>query len=1134
MKTFLKYTILLVLATGLFGETTKPQAYSDRILVCLTPDAVIDEVDNSGKSPITGLASLDQLLGSREIVKMEKWLPSATPDDRDGDIILSNIYRVTLGPKQPQKYIMTEIESDRNILFAEPEAINRASYIPNDELYGNQWHMPKVGAPEAWDFWDIAGGEIPGNRSVVLASVDSGVDITHPDLWENIWVNQNEIPLSIRIDVDQNKDFKITTSEILAYISDYDGDGVTTLLDALHPDSPLTDGEDNDMSTSQYADDLLGWDAAGVTTDFDPDNNPMPIERESHGTHVAGILAATSDNEEGVASVMYDGLIMPVKIALDSDGSLFDTYEGVLYAAKAGADIINCSWGSESYSAGAQSIVNVVTNTYEAIVVASAGNGNDDGTPSERAHYPSAYENVISVTAVGPQDNFAWAHYGADAGDGRNYGVDISAPGEGILSTIQPDVLNSYAGWNGTSMSSPLVASCIGLLKAANPGKSNEWLIDTILETTDPIDHLNPNYAGKLGTGRVNIARALARDKFPSLVYAGQILDVTDTDGDGRLSPGEQATLTIDLSNEPEWGPAEGVSAVLRSSSDAVTILDSVATFPDITESTTQSNALDLFTIQLNADAPSANFTFTLQVNSNDGQAYPYEQEFEFTIENIRWQAGFPVESASIKGGSAVVDLDGDGKQEIIYVAADSMLHVVKSDGTTQPGFPVKFGHKAEASPAVGDLDGDGYLEIVVGSWDRNVYVVQHDGSSEAIYQASNIILAPPALYDLDNDGDLEIVVLSYSKQIIAMHHDGALLMNYPVDVTGFLKVGPAIGDINADGAPDIVVTTLDKKLHALNADGTDHAGFPVTISQPIESAPVLANIDGDAQGTLEILFGSDANAFHAYDASGTELWQTSVGGKVKTDPAVADFGGDGNLEVVFGASDKGIYALNHDGSIVNGWPVYAEGVLSGSPVIADLDKDGSAEVFMGATDHWLYGLNGDGSNYFGFPLQTYDQIKTTATIADLDHDNDVELVIGTGADLAVTDLTSRATVINYWPTHRGNLRRTGTPTTMIPVGVEPAEQLPAEFALHGNYPNPFNPSTQIKFDLAREGRVKLEIIDIRGRLRETLVDSRMEQGSYSIPWNATFAGAPAEAGIYFYRLTTPVGSLVRKMTLLK
>jgi hypothetical protein len=1134
MKTYFKLLIFLTFSNFVLGQVANQEFYSDRILVCLQPDAVLDEVDNRGTFPLTGLASLDQLLGNREVVRMEKYLPAATPADRDGDIILSNIYRLILRPKQPAKYMITEFEADGNILFAEPEAVNRLMHTPNDPLFNNQWHLPQVGAPAAWDFWDVDNGKLPGDKSIILASVDTGVLYTHPDLWRNIWVNQQEVPIEILFDVDTNTDLKVSPEEIVAYVEDYNGDGQTNLQDALHPDSPFMNGEDNNSGTSQYVDDLLGWDAAGATTGVDPDNDPTPPNLESHGTHVAGILAATSGNDEGVASVMYNGRIMAVKTAIDSDASLMDVYAGVLYAAQSGADIINCSWGSESYSASSQSVINVVVNTYGAIVVAAAGNGNDDGTPTDRPHYPSGYDNVVSVTALGPQDNFSWANYGANAGDGRFYGIDIAAPGEGILSTIIPDIKSGYQAWNGTSMASPLVASCIGLLKARYPSKSNDWIIETLLSTADPIDDINPNYAGQLGSGRVNIRRALERDLYPSLSITGQTLEVIDNDNDGRLSPGEEGMLTLQLTNEVGWDTAEGVTTVLRSPSEYVTILDSLGAFANLGGGQSELNSADPFGIQLSADAPSANFSFVLEVRANSDQNYPYVEQHEFTIENINWQTGFPAAANSIKSGVAIVDLDADGEGEIIYTAADSMLHIRNADGSYLAPFPIKFGHKATATPAVGDLDQDRNLEIVVGSWDRNLYVVQHDGTFEAIYQASSIILAPPALYDLDNDGDLEIVLLSYGKQIVALHHDGTLLPNFPIDVTGFLKVGSAIGDINADGSPDIIVGTLDDQLHAFNTDGSSLAGFPVNLGKPIESAPVLANMDGDAQGTLEILFGSDASAFHAYDANGVELWKTTVGGRVRTDAAMADVDADGDLEVVFGAADGNMYLLDHEGVIQSGWPVQLDGVIKGSPTIVDLNRDGSSEIFIGTTNHWVYGLTKDGGDYFGFPIESYYAVEGTPAFADLDRDQDVELVIGTNGNLMVADLTGGASLINNWPTHRGNLRRTGTPTRLIPVSLEPENPLPLEFTLSGNYPNPFNASTQIKFSLAKAGPVRLEVIDIRGRVRDLLIDDNMTAGSQQISWNATFSGVNAEAGVYLYRLTTTEGSLIRKMTLIK
>lgn len=1118
--------------------------YNDRLLICLQPDVSIAEITTRASAPITGIASLDQLLELREIVSMEKYLPSATPDDIDGDIVLSNIYRINTAPgRSSVEQLIADFEALESILYAEQEAISRPFYSPNDSRFSQQWYMQKVEAPSAWDFWDIVGGDYPGNINIVLASVDTGVQYTHPDLWQHTWVNQAEVPASIFESVDSDNDGIITPAEVVAAITNLNGDSFTNLQDALHPDSPFMDGidgDDWDNNPTTFVDDLLGWDVAGTTSGNDPDNDPMgaftgPADSGTrmHGTHVAGLLAAGTDNSTGIASVIYNGTIMAVKVLYDQgDGGISGGYSGMLYAAKAGANILNMSWGGGGYSASDQAAVNLIYDTYGALLVAAAGNGNDNGTPSDTPHYPSGYDNVVSVTALGSGDNFSWANYGNGEGNTQFYGVDLSAPGENIHSTVFTTA-GSYQSWDGTSMASPLVASCFGLLKSANPEQSNDWLIDNMMSTADPIDDNNPNFAGQLGAGRINIFSALAHNLFPQLSYDSYSLSLINDNGDNLLSPGEEALMRINLFNDPGWVDAEDVTGILRSSSQYVTITDSTGSYGNINNGNIGVNILDRYQFSIVADAPTGLFPFSLEVIANANTEHSYSAMLEFNIDVSIWQINFPIASSIIKGGNAVVDLDGNGSSEIIFGAYDSLVHAIQADGTELAGFPVSLNNLVEATPSVGDIDNDGDLEIVIGSFDRDLYVIQHDGTVESIYTSPGYILAPSALYDFDNDGDLEIVTPSTNSGLNVLHHDGTSLENWPIVLDQNVTVGAAIGDINADGNVNIIVGTWGDRLHAFNLDGSELDGFPVILADRVRSAPVLANIDGSADGSLEILFGSDANKFYAYDATGSELWEVNASGQnIEADPAICDIDGDGDLEIIYGGLDRLIYVLDHTGSIVEGWPVNTGGAIYSSPAIADIDNDGVGEIFIGSNDHKLYGLYLDGSNIGGFPTENSGNIQGSPSIADLDSDGDLEVIVGADDNLLVLDISGTGGGDGFWPTHRGNLHRTGALPTLVSVNQN--HSLPEGYSLHANFPNPFNPVTRISFEIPKAGNVTLDVFDIRGRVIEVLVDTYIPAGIHSVEWAGGSNGVPASAGIYFYRLTIQSGNLVRKMTLLK
>ena len=246
-----------------------------------------------------------------------------------------------------------------------------------------------------------------GNRQVVLASVDTGVNWKHPDLVANIYQNLGE---------------------------DANGNGQTIIYSGgqwiLDPGDLNGIDDDNwDNNASTYIDDLVGWEVSGGTYG-DNDPNPPGGWGWSHGTHVAGLLSATTNNNTGIASTAFNCSILPVKCTADNEDNSYisNGYEGIFYAAQAGYNaegfvIINCSWGGLGSNIFEQANINTIHNNYNAVIVAAAGNDFMDS-----AHYPSSYDNVISITALGSNGAYNnWATY--------HESVDLGAPGESIRST---------------------------------------------------------------------------------------------------------------------------------------------------------------------------------------------------------------------------------------------------------------------------------------------------------------------------------------------------------------------------------------------------------------------------------------------------------------------------------------------------------------------------------------------------------------------------------------------------------------------------------------------------------------------------------------------------------------------------
>ena len=343
------------------------------------------------------------------------------------------------------------------IEYADLEYKNYTVEAPNDTLLPTQYYLGNVKAMEAWELADP-------NKIAKVAIVDTGVMTDHVDLIDNIFVNFGEMGLD-------------------------DGGNDKT-----------TNGIDDDENG--FIDDFKGWDFASSDT-TGQDNNPNP--GNVHGTHVAGIIGAKQNNIAGIAGVAKYVSLIAVKCGIDDPGAGYISagYQGILYAATVGAHTINCSWGGSGMGQAEAEVLKTVSDMGSIIVAAAGNNG------ANIAFMPASNENVLSVASSDVSDK-------KSGFSNFNIAVDIIAPGTQIMSTI---LNNDYAAFNGTSMASPVAAAALAVLKANNEELSNERLIALIRANADNIDSLNPNFAGLIGSGRVNIEKALKKDvtKFARL-----------------------------------------------------------------------------------------------------------------------------------------------------------------------------------------------------------------------------------------------------------------------------------------------------------------------------------------------------------------------------------------------------------------------------------------------------------------------------------------------------------------------------------------------------------------------------------------------------------------------------------------
>lgn len=349
------------------------------------------------------------------------------------DPVLLRTFLLEFDEYQRVEELIRLLERVKGVEYAEKVPLDKLLLTPNDPSYSSQWGLAKINAPAAWDYFSAG-------SNIVIAIVDDAVQRNHPDLQPNLWVNTGETP---------NNNI------------DDDGNG--------------------------YIDDINGYDVGSN------DNNPDPPSSSyGHGTHVAGIASARSNNGLGVASIGFSCKLMCVK-ATNSASSVSNGYGGIVYAAASGARVINCSWGGLGASTTGQNVINYAWNK-GCIIVAAAGNDNVS-TP----FYPAGYNNVIAVASTNSSDaKSSFSNYGT--------WIDIAAPGSNIFSTT---VSSSYGNMSGTSMASPMVAGLVGLMWSLNPGLPRASIINCLTSTATNINAQNPNYSGQLGSGRINAQAAM-------------------------------------------------------------------------------------------------------------------------------------------------------------------------------------------------------------------------------------------------------------------------------------------------------------------------------------------------------------------------------------------------------------------------------------------------------------------------------------------------------------------------------------------------------------------------------------------------------------------------------------------------
>lgn len=505
---------------------------------------------------------------------------------------MSKLYRlrldaasaVSVNDAVEQLWALEEVEyAEPNYLVYTTVADNvttDATEYEKEPLFKEQWAFNAINLKNVWTKNKIT------DKRPVIAIIDTGVDTTHPDLAGNIWTNELE------------------------------ADGV----------------EDADDDANGYKDDLHGWDFVNQTARIGDWNG--------HGTHVAGIAAAEGKNGIGITGANPDALIMPVTVMQsDGTGDIATIIKGIDYAAANGADVINMSIGTYSYSvAMEQSLARAYS---KAVLVAAAGNDclpinyakcpvcKSPGSPM----FPAAFTFVLGVEAGNRDGSRAgFSNFDDDGatfskfGEEKLYNYELRAPGVAMTSTFPG---GKYKALNGTSMASPLVAGAISRLLQCKEYANWELLFGDLIHARK-----------KSSNGMVDFQAAYEitdEDRIPELQFVTyELVDSVAGDGDSRPDAGETIELWPTLRNE--WGNTENitVSLELAESEDPtiVEILDNNVSFGNTLSSYAKAKSENPIRFKIDENCVDGRKICLVLRATCDNIAQELVHEFTLTVEN--------------------------------------------------------------------------------------------------------------------------------------------------------------------------------------------------------------------------------------------------------------------------------------------------------------------------------------------------------------------------------------------------------------------------------------------------------------------------------------------------------------------
>ena len=953
------------------------------MLIRLTPDAVGDLERLQANAPISAL-HIQHKVESLHPVFPYIARPSLNPN-------LKRTYLLRFAPDASLEDLKAVYEQSPLIEVVEYNYLRPTladPIIPNDPMYPEQWNLPLMKLPQAWAIEK-------GDRNVVIAIIDSGIDYRHDDLAPKAWINPGEVP--------ENG-------------LDDDGNG--------------------------YVDDVYGWDftdAPNLQAEGDYlEGDNEPIDEKGHGTHVAGIAGAMPDNGIGVAGVAWECPLMAIRAGLSLGGSSRmqddDSAAAIVYAVDNGASVVNMSWGSERRSFVIQDAIDYAY-ARGAVLVAAAGNSQKPATI-----FPAAYRKVIAVASTEQnQQRFYQSNFGAS--------VDIGAPGNVILST---QINNQYRLLTGTSMASPHVAGVAALILAKRPALTHEEVRHILIRTADPVyqedsDALDEKF---VGAGTVNAERALlasgalqARILAPETNSGGaDSITVVGTAGGYKfhawqLSYGA-STVPTEFTPFTQSSSAQKIGETLAVW-DTTTVPEGIYTVRLTSTATDGQQVHDQVVLSVDRTPPqiiSLTATDTLygerpltiftwatdDVSLNTlyyrrkGSLAPFApiETTDLGVEHFlflgleRGTYQFYVEAENTTSLKTREDNGG------AFYTTDTVAGYISPSGFTEKFLDIPPLHIASTTT---DFDRDGQLEIVgsplssetldtvgAGLPSPHAILAVYERLPSGRYELAHTLESVEGLSNLekfvtwtvddtDNDGLLEVLATDDARTFLIESLEPRGYPNRIIWETPFLS-GGTVADLDGDGQKEIIgADNNNDRLLIFEYDGatSTYVERAVLVNESAGSNVFAQNFainDFDSDGSVELVAADSEGDLFVYESTsiGNTFrleWQTQLPLEDITQLMAGDLTGDGMPEFVVG----GLLSLpdNPSGPRIwkffvfthtrNGYTLLSSGTHNAtvaiaphrrngnSLAIADVEGDGQNRLIIAAYPN-LYVMQWDGT----------------------------------------------------------------------------------------------------------------------------------------------------------------------------